>query len=150
MAATFSPIVQTLIEPAISVTSTTDLNYETLNASIGGGYAFGVKNIYQFSTNINQLIQPLQLKKYNKFGDIHIYYLHFTVDPFQFSAALSTPMKELNYDLDGNNAFEPFLLPNVSLDFRIDITEMNPSNYLTKGENNFGDLEFFADYMVEF
>ena len=149
MAATFPPIVQTLAAPAVEVTSTGDLDYATLNASIGS-FAYKMKNIYQYATNVNQLLQPLYLKKYNKFGDKHVRYLATTVDPYQYTSALSTPTDELSYNFDGNNIFEPTLLPNVSLDFRIDIQEMNPSDLLTKGESNFGNLAFFEDYEIDF
>jgi hypothetical protein len=149
MAATFPPIVQTLSAPAVAVTSTGDLDYATLNASIGS-FAYKMKNIYQYATNVNQLLQPLYLKKYNKFGDKHIRYLATTVDPYQYTSALSTPTDDLSYNFDGNNIFEPTLLPNISLDFRIDIQEMNPSDLLTKGESNFGNLAFFEDYEIDF
>lgn len=149
MAATFPPIVQTLSAPAVQVTSTGDLDYATLNASIGS-FAYKMKNIYQYATNVNQLLQPLYLKKYNKFGDKHVRYLATTVDPYQYTSALSTPTDDLDYNFDGNNIFEPTLLPNISLDFRIDIQEMNPSDLLTKGESNFGNLAFFEDYEIDF
>jgi hypothetical protein len=73
-----------------------------------------------------------------------------TVDPYQFTSALSTPTTNFDYNFDGDNTFEPTLLPNVSLDFRIDIQEMSPTDLLTKGESNFGDLEFFEDYEIDF
>lgn len=149
MAATFPPIVQTLASPAVEVTSTSDLDYDTLNASIGS-FSYRMQNIYQYATNINQLLQPLYLKKYNKFGDKLVRYLATTVDPYQFTSALTSPTEDLDYNFDGDNAFEPTLLPNVSLDFRISIMEMNPSDLLTRGESNFGDLEFFMDYEIDF
>lgn len=149
MAATFPPIVQTLARPAVEVTSTGDLDYATLNASIGS-FAYRMQNIYQYATNINQLLQPLYLKKYNKFGDKNVMYLATTVDPYQYTSALSSPTEGLDYNFDGNNVFEPTLLPNVSLDFRFSITEMNPSDLLTRGESNFGNLEFFMDYEIDF
>jgi len=149
MAATFPAIKSTLAEPAVSVTSVGDLDYDTLNASIGS-FAYRMENIYQYVTNIDQLLQPLYLKKYNKQGDKHVRYLATTVDPYQFTSALSTPTNNLDYDFDSNNAFEPTLLPNVSLDLRFNIREMNPSDLLTRGESNFGDLEFFEDYTIDF
>ena len=149
MAATFPPIVQTLAAPAVEVTSTGDLAYSTLNASIGS-FSYQMRNIYQYATNIDQLLQPLYLKKYNKFGDKHVKYLATTVDPYQFTSALSTPTTNFNYNFDGDNNFEPTLLPNVSLDFRIDIQEMSPTDLLTKGESNFGNLTFFEDYEIDF
>jgi len=149
MAATFPPIVQTLAAPAVAVTSTGDLDYATLNASIGS-FSYKMRNIYQYATNIDQLLQPLYLKKYNKFGDKNVKYLATTVDPYQFTSALSTPTTNFDYNFDGDNTFEPTLLPNVSLDFRIDIQEMSPTDLLTKGESNFGNLEFFEDYEIDF
>lgn len=149
MAATFPPSVSSLAEPAVSVTSVGDLDYDTLNASIGS-FAYRMENIYQYVTNIDQLLQPLYLKKYNKQGDKNVRYLATTIDPFQFTSALSTPTNNLDYDFDSNNAFEPTLLPNVSLDLRFNIREMNPSDLLTRGESNFGDLEFFENYTIDF
>ena len=149
MAATFPPTAQTLSVPAVAVTSSSDLSYDTLNNSIGS-FAYRVNNIYQYATNINQLLQPLYLKKFNKFGDKNVMYLATTIDPYQYTSALTTSTKELAYNFDGDNAFEPTLLPNVSLDYRFDIHEMNPSDLLTKGESNFGDLEYFMDYEIDF
>jgi hypothetical protein len=148
--ATFSPIITIYPNDAIRVTSVSDLSYATVNASVGTGYYYDFKNFYQFSTSINQLLEPIYLLKFSKQGDRNVYYLNNTVDPYQLSSALSVDTEFLDYRFDSNNAFIPRILANTKLFYRFDIHELSNEDFLTRGESNFGMLEFYEDYEIDF
>lgn len=148
--ATFNPIITTYANDAISVTSTSDLSYDTLNASVGTGNDYKFLNLYQYATNLNQLLEPIYLKKFNKQGDRNVMYLNMTIDPYQFTSALNQTTESLDYRFDSNNAFIPRILGNTTINYRIDIHEFATSDLLTKGESNFGNIEFYDDYEIDF
>lgn len=148
--ATFNPIITTYTNDAISVTSTSDLSYDTLNASVGTGNDYKFLNFYQYATTLNQLLEPIYLKKFNKQGDRNVMYLNMTIDPYQFTSALNQTTESLDYRFDSNNAFIPRILGNTTVNYRIDIHEFATSDLLTKGESNFGNIEFYDDYEIDF
>ena len=148
--ATFSPIITTYPNDAIRVTSVSDLSYDALNASVGTGYYYDFKNFYQFSTSLEQLLEPIYLLKFSKQGDRNVYYLNNTVDPYQLSSALSIDTEFLDYRFDSNNAFIPRILANTKLFYRFDIHELSNEDFLTKGESNFGFIDFYEDYEIDF
>jgi hypothetical protein len=148
--ATFSPIITVYPNDAVRITSVSDLTYETVNASVGTGYYYDFKNFYQFSQSINQLLEPIYLLKFSKQGDRNVYYLNNTVDPYQKTSALSVDAEYLDYKFDSNNAFIPRILGNSTLFYRFDIQELSNEDFLTKGESNFGMLEFYENYEIDF
>jgi hypothetical protein len=148
--ATFSPIITVYPNDAVRITSVSDLTYETVNASVGTGYYYDFKNFYQFSQSINQLLEPIYLLKFSKQGDRNVYYLNNTVDPYQKTSALSVDAEHLDYRFDSNNAFIPRILGNSTLFYRFDIQELSNEDFLTKGESNFGMLEFYENYEIDF
>jgi hypothetical protein len=148
--ATFSPIITVYPNDAVRITSVSDLTYETVNASVGTGYYYDFKNFYQFSQSINQLLEPIYLLKFSKQGDRNVYYLNNTVDPYQKTSALSVDAEYLDYRFDSNNAFIPRILGNSTLFYRFDIQELSNEDFLTKGESNFGMLEFYENYEIDF
>jgi len=148
--ATFSPIITTYPNDAIRVTSVSDLSYDALNASVGTGYYYDFKNFYQFSTSLEQLLEPIYLLKFSKQGDRNVYYLNNTIDPYQGTSALSIGTEFLDYRFDSNNAFIPRILANTKLFYRFDIHELSNEDFLTKGESNFGFIDFYEDYEIDF
>ena len=148
--ATFSPIITIYPNDAIRVTSTSDLSYATVNASVGTGYYYDFKNFYQYSTSLEQLIEPIYLLKFSKQGDRNVYYLNNTIDPYQQSSALSVDTEFLDYRFDSNNAFIPRILGNTKLFYRFDIHELSNEDFLTRGESNFGLIDFYEDYEIDF
>jgi hypothetical protein len=148
--ATFSPIITVYPNDAVRITSVSDLTYETVNASVGTGYYYDFKNFYQFSQSINQLLEPIYLLKFSKQGDRNVYYLNNTVDPYQKTSALSVDAEYLDYRFDSNNAFIARILGNSTLFYRFDIQELSNEDFLTKGESNFGMLEFYENYEIDF
>lgn len=148
--ATFNPIITNYPNDAIKVTSVSDLSYETINASAGTGYYYDFKNFYQFSTSLEQLLEPIYLLKFSKQGDRNVYYLNNTIDPYQKTSALSIDTEYLDYRFDSGNAFIPRIFGNTKLFYRFDIKELSNEDFLTKGESNFGFLDFYKDYEIEF
>jgi hypothetical protein len=102
-----------------------------------------------YSSNINQLLQPIGLKKYNKFGDKHIRVLQPMVDPYQSSSALNQTMLGLDYMFDSNNGFYPTISANTSVNFQFSTTEISHQDYLS-GKTNFQDIEFLQGYINDF
>lgn len=146
--ATHAPIITNLSSPAIQVVSVSDLAYNTLNNSIGASiYAF--ENLYQWSSSLNQLLEPIYLKKFNKNGNKEVQFLNMVVDPYQFTSALNQTAP-VDYIFDSNNSFQPRILPNVATKYRIDIRDFERQDLLTKGSSNFGNLDFYMDYEIDF
>jgi hypothetical protein len=56
----------------------------------------------------------------------------------------------LDYRFDSNNSFIPRILANTKLFYRFDIHELSNQDLLTRGESNFGMLEFYEDYEIDF
>lgn len=143
------PIVTPLAAPAVSVTSVSDVSYDTIQASIGAGYSFRVENIYQYTNSISQLLEPVGIKKFNKFGDKEVRNLQMMVDPYQRTSALNQTMLGMDYTFDGNNGFYPMLEANATIKYRIDVTELGNGDLLS-GNSNFEDIEFLDDYIIDF
>jgi hypothetical protein len=76
--------------------------------------------------------------------------LNNTIDPYQKSSALSVDAEYLDYRFDSNNAFIPRILANTSLFYRFDIQELSNEDFLTKGESNFGLIDFYENYEIDF
>lgn len=148
--ATFNPIITTYANDAIAVTSVSDLSYDTLNASVGTGNDYQFLNLYQYASTLNQLLEPIYLKKFNKQGDRNVMYLAMTIDPYQFTSALNQSAQGLDYRFDSNNAFIPRILGSTTVNYRIDIHEFATSDLLTRGESNFGFIDFYEDYEIDF
>jgi hypothetical protein len=134
--------------PTIAVDSISGVSYNQINQSIGS-YFYLVKNIYIYSSNINQLLQPIGLKKYNKFGNKHIRVLQPMIDPYQDLSAINQTTIGLDYAFDSNNGFYPTLSANTTTTFQIDTTQMSADDYLS-GKSNFDDIEFLTDYINDF
>ena len=148
--ATFNPIITTYPNDAIRVTSASDISYETVNASVGTGYYYDFKSFYQFSSVLEQLLEPIYLLKFSKQGDRNVYYMNNTIDPYQGTSALSIDTEFLDYRFDSNNAFIPRILGNTTLFYRFDIHEFSNEDLLTRGESNFGMIDFYEDYEIDF
>ena len=144
--ATFNPIITTYPNDAIRVTSASDISYETVNASVGTGYYYDFQSFYQFSSVLEQLLEPIYLLKFSKQGDRNVYYMNNTIDPYQGTSALSIDTEFLDYRFDSNNAFIPRILGNTTLFYRFDIHELSNEDLLTRGESNFGMIDFYEDY----
>jgi len=145
---TVPPNISTLSTPAIQVSSVSGVSYYQIQQSIGT-FVYLVNNIYMYSSNINQLLQPIGLKKYNKFGDKHIRVLQPMVDPYQSSSALNQTMLGLDYMFDSNNGFYPTISANTSVNFQFSTTEISHQDYLS-GKTNFQDIEFLQGYINDF
>jgi hypothetical protein len=76
--------------------------------------------------------------------------LNNTIDPYQQSSALSIDAEFLDYRFDSNNAFIPRILGNTKLFYRFDIHELSNEDFLTRGESNFGLIDFYEDYEIDF
>lgn len=133
--------------PDIEVDSISGVSYAQINQSIGS-YFYLVKNIYIYSSNINQLLQPIGLKKYNKFGDKHITVLQPMIDPYQSVGALNQNTIGLDYAFDSNNGFYPTISANTTATFHFDTTQMSATELLEG--SNFDDIEFLTDYLNDF
>ena len=149
MATTISPIVTTASSPIVSVTGASGTSYDEIQASIGTSFNYLVKNIYQKATSISQLMQPVLIRKFNKFGDKHQMNLQMMVDPYQQQASLNQSMMGYDYAFDSNNAFFAFIEGNTTVNYRIDVKEFGQNDFLS-GPNNFDDIEFLQDYINDF
>lgn len=134
--------------PTIAVDSVNGVSYNQINQSLGS-FNYLVKNIYIYSSNIDQLLQPIGLKKYNKFGDKHIRVLQPIIDPYQTSSSLNQTTIGLDYAFDSNNGFYPTISANTTATFQIDTTQLSAEDYLS-GKSNFDDIEFLTDYLNDF
>jgi hypothetical protein len=142
------PNISILPTPAIQVTSIGDVSYKTIQQSIGT-YFYKINNIYIFASNLDQLLQPVGLKKYNKFGDKQIRILQPMIDPYQQASALDQTMLGLDYIFDSNNGFYPTISANTSVNFQFSTTEISHQDYL-KCVDNFQNIEFLQDYLNDF
>jgi len=139
----------TITNPAsIQVSSVSGVSYEQIQQSIGT-YFYEIKNIYIYSSNLDQLLQPVGLKKYNKFGDKQIRILQPMIDPYQQSSALDQTMLGLDYIFDSNNGFYPTISANTSVNFQFSTTEISHQDYL-QGVDNFQNIEYLQDYLNDF
>jgi len=142
------PNISTLSTPAIQVRSIGDVSYKTIQQSIGT-YFYKVNNIYIYASNLDQLLQPVGLKKFNKFGDKQIRILQPMIDPYQQTSSLNQNMFGLDYIFDSNNGFYPTISANTSVNFQFSTTEISHQDYL-KGEDNFQNIEYLQDYLNDF
>jgi hypothetical protein len=142
------PNISTLSTPAIQVRSIGDVSYKTIQQSIGT-YFYKVNNIYIYASNLDQLLQPVGLKKFNKFGDKQIRILQPMIDPYQQTSSLNQTMLGLDYVFDSNNGFYPTISANTSVNFQFSTTEISHQDYL-KGEDNFQNIEYLQDYLNDF
>lgn len=143
------PNVSTLSAPATQVTSMGATNYETIQTSISGGYAFLVLGIYQYATNIAQLNEPITLKKYDANGVKNLMVLTPTIDPYQSSSALNLPTMKYGYALDGQNGFYPTIKANTTVSFRIRVETTSAMDFMPDMEQNYQTLEYFENFDFE-
>lgn len=149
MATTIAPIINVATSPIVSVTGASGTSYNSINNSIGMSMFYKVNAIYQYTDNLQQLLSPVSLKKFDKFGNKEITTLQMTIDPYQNQASLTQDMLGYNYSFDSNNAFFPFILGNTTVNYQIQVTELTASQFLS-GESNFDDIEFLEDYINDF
>jgi hypothetical protein len=142
------PNISTLSTPAIQVTSIGDVSYQTIQQSIGT-YFYKINNIYIYSSNLSQLLQPIGLKKYTKTGSKEIKILQPMIDPYQNLSALNQTMLGLDYVFDSNNGFYPTISANTSVNFQFATTEISHQDYL-QGVDNFQNIEYLQDYLNDF
>jgi hypothetical protein len=140
------PNILILSAPATQVDSQGATNYQTIQTSISGGYAFLVIGIYQFSTNLAQLNETITLKKYDANGAKNLMVLTPTIDPYQQASALNLPTMKYGYVLDGQNGFYPTIKANTSVSFRIRVEATSSMDLDPNMENNFQTLEFFDNF----
>lgn len=142
------PNISILSPAAIQVSSISGVSYNQIQQSIGT-YFYEIKNIYIYSSNLNQLLQPIGLKKFTKSGDKQIKILQPMIDPYQKTSALDQTMLGLDYVFDSNNGFYPTISANTSVNFQFSTTEISHQDYL-KGVDNFQNIEYLEDYVNDF
>lgn len=142
------PNISILSPAAIQVSSISGVSYNQIQQSIGT-YFYEIKNIYIYSSNINQLLQPIGLKKFTKSGSKEIKVLQPMIDPYQQTSALNQTMLGLDYVFDSNNGFYPTISANTSVNFQFSTTEISHQDYL-KDVDNFQNIEYLTDYLNDF
>jgi hypothetical protein len=140
------PNIFVLPEPATQVSSEGATSYETIQASISGGYAYLVMGVYLYTTNIAQLTEPIVLEHYDANGNKNLMPLVPTVDPYQKTSALDVPMMKLGYVLDGQNGFYPTIKANTTVQFRIRVEAISTNNLNENSENSFQTIDLFKDF----
>lgn len=140
------PNITVLSAPATQVDSQGATNYQTIQTSISGGYSYLVIGIYQYSSNLFQLNEPITLKKYNANGDKNLMVLTPNIDPYQSSSGLNLPTMKYGYVLDGQNGFYPTIKANTTVNFRIRVESTSAMDLDPKMENNFQTFEFFDNF----
>lgn len=139
----------TITNPAsIQVSTIGDVTYKEIQQSIGT-YFYKINNIYIYASNLDQLLQPIGLKKYTKTGSKEIKILQPMIDPYQQTSSLNQTMFGLDYIFDSNNGFYPTISANTFVNFQFSTTEVSHQDYL-KGEDNFQNIEFLQDYLNDF
>jgi hypothetical protein len=141
---TVPPNITVLSTPATQVVGLGATTYEQIQASIGA-HAYGVKNLYQFSSNLDQLTNIIVLKKYDANGTKFFYNLAPTIDPYQYSSALDTEFSHLDYAFDGNNGFYPTINANTTVNMQVSVYDLSPSD-LINSRSNFEFNDFFTDF----
>ena len=149
MPTTISPIINVASSPIVSVTGANGTSYDEIQGSIGTSFNYLVKNIYQRASSFSQLLQPVKLRKFNKYGDKHEMNLQMMIDPYQDQSSLNQSLMGLDYIFDSNNAYFAFIEGNTSVNYRIDVQEFG-QNDLMGGKTNFDDIEFLQDYINDF
>jgi hypothetical protein len=149
MPTSIAPIVTTQATPIVSVTGASGTSYAEIQASIGTSFNYLVKNIYQKASSFSQLLQPVKLRKFNKYGDKHEMNLQMMIDPYQDQSSLNQSLMGLDYIFDSNNAYFASIEGNTSVNYRIDV-ETFGQNDLMGGQTNFDDIEFLQDYINDF
>ena len=143
------PNISTLSTPATLVQAQGATNYETIQTSISGGYAFLVIGIYQFSSNLSQLNENITLKRYDANGVKNLMVLTPTIDPYQSSSALNLPTMKYDYVLDGRNGFYPTIKANTTVSFRIRVETTSAMDFMPDSDNNYQTLDFFENFDFE-
>jgi hypothetical protein len=149
MATTIAPIINVATSPIVSVTGASGVSYDSINNSIGMSMFYKVNSIYQYTNNLQQLLSPVVLKKFDKVGNRQNTTLQMTIDPYQQQASLTQEMLGYNYAFDSNNGFFPFILANTTVNYQIKVTELTASQFLS-GASNFDNIEFLQDYINDF
>jgi hypothetical protein len=138
------PNISTLPAPATQVVGVGGVSYESIQESMGS-HAYGVRDIYQYSTSLIQIMNTITLKKYDANGTKFLYNLTPTIDPYQSTSALNISTKGIDYAFDGNNGFYPILEANTTIQYRIEVYDLSVGD-LMLSKNNFEDLEMFSDF----
>jgi hypothetical protein len=149
MPTTISPIINVASSPIVSVTGASGTSYDEIQGSIGTSFNYLVKNIYQRASSFSQLLQPVKLRKFNKYGDKHEMNLQMMIDPYQDQSSLNQSLMGLDYIFDSNNAYFASIEGNTTVNYRIDVQEFG-QNDLMGGKTNFDDIEFLQDYINDF
>lgn len=138
------PNISTLPAPATQVVALGATSYEAIQTSMSGN-AYGLQNIYQYSTNITQITNTITLKKYDVNGTRYLYNLTPTIDPYQDQSALNISMRNIDYAFDGNNGFFPILEANTTVQYRIEVYDLSVGDFMIS-KNNFEELEMFTGF----
>lgn len=149
MPTTIAPIVTINSSPLVEVTGVSGVSYDQINTSIGLNYDYLLFNIYQSTSNISQLLQPVRLRKFNKFGDKNEINLQMMVDPYQNQASLNQSMFGYDYAFDSNNAFFANIEANTTVSYRIEVEEQTAQS-LFNGNTTINEIDFFKDYISDF
>jgi hypothetical protein len=144
-----APIITINSSPVVEVRGASGISYDEINASIGLNYDYLLYNIYQSTSSISQLLQPVRLRKFNKFGDKNEVNLQMMVDPYQDQASLNQSMFGYDYAFDSNNAFFANIEANTSVGYRIEVEEQTAQS-MFNGNTTINDIEFFKDYVSDF
>lgn len=144
--------IDNLGTPWIEATSGGQINYDTIQQSIGQGYEFGLNQLYMKSTTIPQLLLPISLEKNNRRGIFELKQFIPIVDPYQFTSALFSDVldKGQNESLvfNGMQNFVSTILPNETVFFQFSMQEISTNNLLP-GRTNFEAMEYF-DFLADF
>jgi len=109
----YSAVKTNYFSGVVTITSTDSTPYAEIQTSMGS-IQYQIKELYLFSTNASQILQPLTQKEYNVNGNIRNIIESPVINPYQYQNSLYyIPTKEVVLNGNSNISFE--ILPNVTL-----------------------------------
>lgn len=137
--------------PSVSVTLANGVTYQQFLNSLGS-YVYWFDVIYLWTTNGNQINQPILYNYTDTNGNAKTLTVSPTKDPYQYSPALYINIKDLDIVIDGNSTVQFNLLPNTTLKFKLYGDVMSVNLLHGDKQSNFDELaktmgmsDYFAD-----
>jgi hypothetical protein len=139
--------------PWIIVISGGQIDYDTIQQSIGQGYQFGLDGLYMKSNTIPQLLEPVTLEKNNRRGIFELKQFVPIVDPYQKISAINSQVidheQRETLTFNGLQVFVATILPSENVFFVFSLEEQSINNLMLDSPTNFEALQHY-DYLADF
>jgi hypothetical protein len=148
--ATFTPTFTEYPDGTVTIVSEDNTPYSEIQESMGTEN-YEIKSIYYRASSIEQVIEPIRMRKYDANGNISNNFITPTIDPFQKQPVVNIDFNPKEYILDGKLDIAFNILPGQSIDFNVDTLSVSNTDFLQDNTKTF-DQDFLKtyDFMQEY